>query len=538
MSYNEHPNKHLEQHPSDNPHGNVSDSPSCPRTMNDCQQQYLQQSALASPADPHAQERDRVLRAYEILDSPSEEAFDKITRLAAQTFDVSISLITFIDAERQWFKSHHGTDLCETDLSASFCLCAVQDGRTLVVPNALEDSRFFDNPSVTGGLTLRYYVGAPLITPEGVALGTLCLIDTEPRPRPSAAQITMLETLASMVVDEMRLRRSLREQQHVETRLQKLLADKNMLLKEIHHRVKNNLQLVSSMLNIHSRQLQDEGAKAALYESRERIGVIAKVHELMYAASQVHQQNSQQQAPSDVSHDVPRNAHHDDAAVKVTTQQQQNTHAATFGTGDVTGDVTDVAENNIDLASLLTDLANNVVRLAAQPVALELNLSSMPLDIHRAIPLSLIVNELLTNAIKYAFVNVNDHPPTITLNADLTDNITSNIDPITSNIDPTDNADKVAHIDGVDGIDNAVDVNVINADVYAVHNIQKPNRTSYLRIAVSDNGVGLPAGTDINHAASLGFTVVKTLSEQIGAHLSWHNQTPSGLAVSVLLPLE
>ena len=297
MNPSEHTSKYPHQHPNDEPHGNVSnnarDPLSCSRTINDCQQQYLQQSSLASPADAYAQERDRVLQDYAILDTPPEEAFDKITRLAAQTFQVTISLITFIDAERQWFKSHHGTNIHETDLSASFCLCAVQDGCTLVVPNALEDKRFFDNPSVTEGLKLRYYVGAPLITPEGVTLGTLCLIDTVPRPRPSAEQLDMLETLASVVVDEMRLHRSLHQQQQIETRLQKMLQEKNTLLTETHHRVKNNLQLVSSMLSIHSRKLADAAAKAALNESRERIAAIANVHELMYANQMRHQQLTQ-----------------------------------------------------------------------------------------------------------------------------------------------------------------------------------------------------------------------------------------------------
>jgi two-component sensor histidine kinase len=405
-------------------------------TLDDCQQHYLQRAS----ATQQAQARARVLRDYDILDSPPEEAFDKITRLAAHTFHVPISLITFIDAERQWFKSHHGTDLHETDLSASFCLCAVRDGCTLVVPNALEDSRFFNNPSVTGGLELRYYVGAPLITPEGIALGSLCLIDTASRPRPSAEQIDMLETLASMVVDEMRLRRSLREQQHTETQLQKLVRDKTTLLKETHHRVKNNLQLVSSMLSMHSRKLSDSDAQATLRESRDRIAVIAQVHEMMYA--------------SQLPHNHP----------------------------EVAGGTYALPEDHVDLAPLLSNLANSIMRLATRPVALELDLDPVHLDIHRAVPLSLIVNELLTNALKYAFVNAPTKTPTIQLQTHVT----------------------------------APDT---------------------LHLTVADNGVGLPAGTDLSQAASLGFTVVQTLSQQIGAQLNWHDHTPRGLAVSIVLPL-
>lgn len=427
-------------------------------TLDDCQQRYLQRPSVAQ--QQQAQARARVLRDYDILDTPPEEAFDKITRLATKTFRVPISLITFIDAERQWFKSHHGTDLHETDLSASFCLCAVQEGCTLVVPNALEDSRFFDNPSVTGGLTLRYYVGAPLITPEGVALGSLCLIDTVPRPRPSAEAVTMLETLASMVVDEMRLRRSLREQQQIEWHLQKLLQEKNTLLTETHHRVKNNLQLVSSMLSIHSRKLADTAAKAALAESRERIAAIANVHELMY---------TNQMRRHTLAQDTPLQA------TPSTANGVTNAQALP-------------PEDRIDLAPLLTDLANNVMRLASQPVQLELALAPVSLNIHQAVPLSLIVNELLTNTLKYAFP-----------------------DSFTDSYQPTVN----------------IQATVVQTDIHTPH----------LHLTVSDNGVGLPTDADIDQAASLGFTVVQTLSEQLGAALNWHNQTPSGLAVSIVLPV-
>lgn len=453
-------------------------------TLDDYRQRYLQCASEAQQQQAQAREaqtRARVLRDYDILDTPPEEAFDKITRLATQTFQVPIALITFIDAKRQWFKSHHGTDLHETDLSASFCLCAVQKGYTLVVPNALEDSRFFNNPSVTGGLNLRYYVGAPLITPEGVALGSLCLIDTVPRPRPSAEEISMLETLASMVVDEMRLRRSLHEQQQTKLRLQKLLQEKSILLKETHHRVKNNLQLVSSMLNIHSRKLTDATAKAALGESRERIAAIANVHELMYANQMRHHQFTQDH---DVTSDTAKGTTNADNTQADSTQADNTQANSVYA--NTTGDI--LPEDRVDLAPLLTDLANNVMRLASQPVQLELNLMPASLNIHQAVPLSLIINELLTNTLKYAFPDASNHAHTPTIN---------------------------------------IQANVVQADM------QNPR----LHLTVSDNGVGLPADADISQASSLGFTIIQTLSEQLGAKLSWHDQNPSGLAISIVLPL-
>jgi len=458
--------------------------------MNDCQSRLLPASQVSS--QQQAQERTRVLQAYDILDTPPEEAFDKITRLAAQMFQVAISLVTFIDAERQWFKSHHGTDLHETDLSASFCLCAVQDGCTLVVPNALEDPRFFNNPSVTAGLELRYYVGAPLITPEGVALGTLCLIDTVPRQRPSTAQISMLETLASVIVDEMRLRRSLAEQKTIEIRLQNLLQSKNVLLKEIHHRVKNNLQLVSSMLNIHSRQLSDKQAKAALQESRARIGVIANVHELMYASqttSQAHKLHTTR----------PQTANQQITNQEAGNQEAVNQGAVNQEAGNQASNDETTAEDHVELATLLTELANNVMRLAPQTVALELTLTPCQLDVHRAIPLSLIVNELLTNALKYAFTDPETTPqqPSISLSTSIRQDS--------------------PYLDA--SSDTSSDT------------------SACLCVSVMDNGVGLPADTDLNNVTSLGFTVVSTLSQQIGGHLYWRNREPSGLDVSILLPL-
>jgi PAS domain S-box-containing protein len=148
------------------------------------------------------------LRRYDILDTPPEEAFDRLTRLAARHFDVPTAFITLVDAGRQWFKSCFGTDLRETDREISFCTRAIQSEGVTVVENAAEDPRFADNPLVTSARNVRFYAGAPLITPDGHALGTLCLMDTAPRSEGfGAEEQAALRDFAGAAMDALEQRR-------------------------------------------------------------------------------------------------------------------------------------------------------------------------------------------------------------------------------------------------------------------------------------------------------------------------------------------
>jgi GAF domain-containing protein len=157
------------------------------------------------------QHRVAVLNEYDILDTFPETSFERLTRLAATIFGTPIALISLIDEDRQWFKSHHGLDATETPLSESFCLHAVENGPgVFVVPDATRDDRFVDNPLVTGAPGIRFYAGAPLCTSSGARIGTLCVIDTLPRPRAlSSSEKRALEDLAAVAIDEMELRRNL-----------------------------------------------------------------------------------------------------------------------------------------------------------------------------------------------------------------------------------------------------------------------------------------------------------------------------------------
>ncbi|MGH6948730.1 MAG: ATP-binding protein [Kiloniellales bacterium] len=146
-----------------------------------------------------------VLRKYEILDTPPEEAFDRITRLAAHLLRVPVALISMVDEDRQWNKSHYGLDVESLPRPISFCTHAVASERTLIVPDATRDAQFADNPFVTGEPGVRFYAGVPLRVREGATLGTLCVVDFEARDI-TPAERALLEDLADLVVEALELR--------------------------------------------------------------------------------------------------------------------------------------------------------------------------------------------------------------------------------------------------------------------------------------------------------------------------------------------
>lgn len=163
---------------------------------------------------PTKSESDRLLAldSYDVLDSAPEEAFDRLTALAADLFDVPIALVSLVDAERQWFKSRQGLDAESTPRDWAFCAHAIEQDSdtTMVVEDATRDARFQGNPLVTGDPNIRFYAGAVLTGTDGHNLGTLCVIDTKTRPAPSDADLRRLRTLARIVVDELELRRTTR----------------------------------------------------------------------------------------------------------------------------------------------------------------------------------------------------------------------------------------------------------------------------------------------------------------------------------------
>lgn len=150
-------------------------------------------------------ERLAAVRRYDVLDTPPDGAFERITRLAARHFGVPIAIVSIVDADRIWFKSHHGVEAEETGRDPGLCASAILGDRPWVVENAATDPRAMANPLVAGELGLRFYAGAPLRTRDGHALGTLCVIDSRPR-RFSEEEAETLADLAGVVMDELELR--------------------------------------------------------------------------------------------------------------------------------------------------------------------------------------------------------------------------------------------------------------------------------------------------------------------------------------------
>ena len=146
------------------------------------------------------------LRRYNVLDTPPEAAFDRVTSLAARLFDVPIALVSLIDASRGWFKSCYGFDLREVQRDATICNFTLLSDQVLVIPDTRQDDRLTCNPFVQNEPGLRFYAGAPLLTQDGFTLGTLCLLDTKPRPALTTEQQATLADLAAVVMNELELR--------------------------------------------------------------------------------------------------------------------------------------------------------------------------------------------------------------------------------------------------------------------------------------------------------------------------------------------
>ncbi len=160
---------------------------------------------------PNEPARIAALQNLAILDTLPEQSFDDITLLAAHVCEAPIALISLVDTARQWFKSHHGLDATQTPRGVAFCAHAIlKPEEIFVIQDATQDVRFADNPLVTGDPSIRFYAGAPLVMPDGYALGTLCVIDRQPRDI-SSAQKAALAALGRQVVAQLLLREALKE---------------------------------------------------------------------------------------------------------------------------------------------------------------------------------------------------------------------------------------------------------------------------------------------------------------------------------------
>jgi len=152
--------------------------------------------------------RQQALESCKILDTVPEDVYDRIVNLASMIFDVPMPLVSLVDHDRQWFKAKAGLDATETPREWAFCDHAIRFPQLFEITDPLGDSRFCDNPLVTGPPKIRYYAGMPLVTKDGHALGTLCIIDTKTRDPLTAPRRQILSELAQMAMREIELRRT------------------------------------------------------------------------------------------------------------------------------------------------------------------------------------------------------------------------------------------------------------------------------------------------------------------------------------------
>lgn len=230
-------------------------------------------------------ERLSALHRYGIVGTNPEREFDGLARTAATLFQVPFALVSFVDKESQWLKSHIGIDICETHRDVAFCAHAILQTEPTVVINPAEDPRFADNPLVTGPPGVRFYVGVPLITKDGLPIGTLCVIDTVQRERPRPSDICVLQDLARQVVDQLEFRLARKqlvayatELEQKQREMERLLSERSGLLNCVPTGVLGvNRAGLCTFLNPRAEELLDV---------REREWLGRSVHELLHIAAE------------------------------------------------------------------------------------------------------------------------------------------------------------------------------------------------------------------------------------------------------------
>lgn len=233
------------------------------------------------------------LQLYDILDTPDEKEYDELRELAAQICNCPISFISLIDNDRQWFKSKQGVSITETSREVSFCSHAILNKDLMVVNDASLDERFSGNPVVEGDMHIRFYAGAPIISPTGQTLGTVCVFDHQPREL-NASQKRALEILSNQVTKllELRLKSKVIEQRATELikikdeeaiGLIKEQDEENLsVAKELHENIAQ--ELAASRLYLNMAALNEGGRLHYIKEANQSIGnALTEIKNLSYS---------------------------------------------------------------------------------------------------------------------------------------------------------------------------------------------------------------------------------------------------------------
>lgn len=212
---------------------------------------------------PQEQERLRELRRYNVLDTERESDFDELVELASELCDVPVSVVNFIDEGRQWFKAEVGLGVRSTPIETSLCGHVILQDDFVEIPDTLLDERMADNPLCTQEQGFRFYAGAVLKGANGLPLGTLCILDHQPRTL-TDKQRHILKVLSRHVMRELDLRVAVETEQ--------------MLRREVDHRVKNSLASVGAMLSMKAQRAESDTVRLALQDASARIRSLASLH--------------------------------------------------------------------------------------------------------------------------------------------------------------------------------------------------------------------------------------------------------------------